>query len=133
MIKYTNKNKRRKNITSKISSFPIINNKLKISLIKELKKDQQILSKTFKALSHPFTHAILEFFKNNNNTPTIVTDIYTKLKLEQSVVSQRLAIMLRLDIINKDTVGTFHYYKVNYKKLNQLLKIMKDTAKYVRT
>jgi DNA-binding transcriptional ArsR family regulator len=47
-----------------------------------------------------------------------VTELYTKMRIEQSVMSQHLAIMRRLDWVTDTRQGKFQYYSINYDKLN---------------
>jgi DNA-binding transcriptional ArsR family regulator len=58
-----------------------------------------------------------------------VTDIYVKLRLEQSVASQHLAILRRANIVITDRDGKFIHYKLNYEKLNDISKFVADLVK----
>ena len=49
-----------------------------------------------------------------------VTEMYIKLRLEQSVVSQHLAILRRAAIVITHRDGKFIYYSVNYKRLKEV-------------
>ena len=50
----------------------------------------------------------------------IVTSIYKKLKIEQSVASQHLAILRNQGIVKTERDGKFIYYSVNHDRLEQL-------------
>ncbi|BAV09207.1 hypothetical protein FLA_5255 [Filimonas lacunae] len=49
-----------------------------------------------------------------------VTEIYVKLRLEQSVASQHLAILRRAGIVATQRDGKFIYYGVNYQRLKEV-------------
>lgn len=49
-----------------------------------------------------------------------VSDIYAKLKLQQSVTSQHLALMRRAEIVTTNREGRNIYYLLNYKRLEQI-------------
>jgi DNA-binding transcriptional ArsR family regulator len=49
-----------------------------------------------------------------------VTDMYIKLRLEQSVASQHLAIMRRAGIVATERNGKFIYYTVNYERIKEV-------------
>lgn len=50
-----------------------------------------------------------------------VTEIYVKLRLEQSVASQHLAILRRAGILTTSRNGKFIYYSVNYARLAEVV------------
>ena len=49
-----------------------------------------------------------------------VTEIYVKLRLEQSVASQHLAILRRAGIVVTIREGKFIFYMVDYNRLEQV-------------
>ncbi|MBP6372262.1 MAG: helix-turn-helix transcriptional regulator, partial [Ferruginibacter sp.] len=49
-----------------------------------------------------------------------VTEIYIKMRLEQSVASQHLAILRKAGFVNTERDGKFIYYTVNYKRVEQV-------------
>jgi DNA-binding transcriptional ArsR family regulator len=55
-----------------------------------------------------------------------VTEMYVKLRLEQSVASQHLAILRRAGIVGTTRDGTFIYYFINYKRLKQINHFVED-------
>ena len=57
-----------------------------------------------------------------------VTDIYIKLRLEQSVASQHLAILRRAGVVLTERQGKFIYYSLNTDRLNQIAKLVEDLA-----
>ena len=55
-----------------------------------------------------------------------VTEIYVRLRLEQSVASQHLAILRKAGIVNTERDGKFIYYTVNYKRIDEISQFVKD-------
>ncbi len=72
-----------------------------------LKKAAMIL----RALNHKLRQQILRLIDENQRLT--VTEIYVRLRLEQSVASQHLAILRRAGIVRTDRDGKFIYYSVN--------------------
>ena len=79
-----------------------------------LKKAAMIL----RALNHKLRQQLLRLVDEHQKIT--VTEIYVKLRLEQSVVSQHLAIMRRAGIVSTTRDGKFIYYSVNYKRLKEI-------------
>ncbi|HEU4609081.1 MAG TPA: ArsR family transcriptional regulator, partial [Chitinophagaceae bacterium] len=50
-----------------------------------------------------------------------VTEIYIRLRLEQSVASQHLAILRRAGIVRTDRDGKFIYYSVNTSRISAIM------------
>ncbi|TAF55781.1 MAG: transcriptional regulator [Sphingobacteriia bacterium] len=55
-----------------------------------------------------------------------VTEMYVKLRLEQSVASQHLAILRRAGVVSTTREGKFIYYAVNYGRLTELTAFVKS-------
>lgn len=51
-----------------------------------------------------------------------VTDIYIKLRLEQSVASQHLAILRKAGFVKTSREGKYIYYSVNPERLNEVMR-----------
>jgi DNA-binding transcriptional ArsR family regulator len=95
---------------------------LKIDLI-QLKKAALIL----RAINHKLRQQILKLIHQNGKMT--VTEIYVKLRLEQSVASQHLAILRKAGFVNTVRDGKFIYYSVNYERLDQIHSIVYDLLK----
>ncbi len=80
----------------------------------QLKKGALVI----RALNHKLRQQLLQLIHKNREMS--VTAIYTKLKLEQSVASQHLAILRRGDFVVTNRVGKSIYYSVNYKRLQEV-------------
>lgn len=87
---------------------------LKLDLL-ELKKATVIL----RALNHKLRQQILKLIDENGKIT--VTDIYVKLRLEQSVASQHLAILRKAGFVKTTREGKFIYYSVNVPRLQELM------------
>jgi DNA-binding transcriptional ArsR family regulator len=79
-----------------------------------LKKAAMIL----RALNHKLRQQLLALLDEHKKVT--VTEIYVKLRLEQSVVSQHLAIMRRAGVVATKREGKFIYYSVNYKRIQEI-------------
>ncbi len=88
----------------------------------ELKKADLVV----RALNHKLRLGILKLLSEKPKSP--VTSIYVKLKLEQSVASQHLAIMRRAGIVKSERDGKFIYYSVNTNRIMEIQKLSKKLA-----
>ncbi len=86
---------------------------LKVDLIQS-KKAAMIL----RALNHKLRQQILILIDEHQKMT--VTEIYVKLRLEQSVASQHLAILRRAGIVVTIREGKFIFYMVDYNRLGQV-------------
>lgn len=77
-----------------------------------------------RALNHKLRQQILGLI--NSESKITVTEIYVKLRLEQSVASQHLAILRRAGIVNTQREGKFIYYTVNHTRLEEINKFVKE-------
>lgn len=79
-----------------------------------------------RAVNHKLRQRIIDLL-DNSQTMT-VTDIYIKLRLEQSVASQHLAILRRAGVVITERQGKFIYYSLDKDRLNQISKLVEDLA-----
>jgi DNA-binding transcriptional ArsR family regulator len=86
---------------------------LKIDVL-QLKKAALIL----RAINHKLRQQILKLIHQNERMT--VTEIYVKLRLEQSVASQHLAILRKAGYVSTFRDGKFIYYSVNYERLQEV-------------
>jgi DNA-binding transcriptional ArsR family regulator len=75
-------------------------------------------SLVFKAVNHKLRQDIMHLI--HGNSTLTVTQIYTRLKLQQSVASQHLAILRRVGFVNTKREGKQIFYSVNYSRLNDV-------------
>ena len=78
----------------------------------------------YRALCHPLRQQILQLIHKNGRM--IVTELYHKLKIEQSVASQQLAILRSQRFVNTERQGKFIFYSVNYQRIKQVEAISHD-------
>lgn len=77
-----------------------------------------------RAVNHKLRQQLLKLIDDEKRIT--VTEIYVKLRLEQSVASQHLAILRKAGIVITEREGKFIYYLVNYKRLEEISKIVDD-------
>ena len=82
-----------------------------------LKKGALVL----RALNHKLRQQIIALIETEQKIT--VTEIYVKLRLEQSVASQHLAILRKAGIVNTQRDGKFIYYTVNHTRIVQITEI----------
>lgn len=75
-------------------------------------------AKVFRAIRHPVRSHILYLL--HKNTRMTVTDLYTKLSIDQAVASFQLGILRREGLVITEREGKHIYYAVNYKRLAQV-------------
>jgi len=92
---------------------------LKVDLLYS-KKAAMIL----RALNHKLRQQIVKLIDEHKKVT--VTEIYVKLRLEQSVASQHLAILRRASIVTTIREGKFIYYAVDYTRLEQINKFVEQ-------
>lgn len=95
---------------------------LKIDLL-QLKKGALIL----RAINHKLRQQILKLIQQKEKIT--VTEIYVKLRLEQSVASQHLAILRKAGFVTTVRDGKFIYYSVNNQRLQEVNRFALDLLK----
>ena len=88
-------------------------NGLKMDYV-HMKKAAMIL----RAMNHKLRQQMIQLLDESKKMT--VTDIYVKLRLEQSVASQHLAILRRAGIVITEREGKFIYYSVNYNRIAEV-------------
>src|SRR6186997_3640570 len=81
---------------------------------------------TLRAINHKLRQQIVRLLEEHKRMN--VTDIYVKLRLEQSVASQHLAILRRANIVLTERQGKFIYYSLDKDRLNQISKLVEELA-----
>ena len=92
---------------------------LKINL-HNLKKAALVL----RAMNHKLRQQILSLIDTEKKIT--VTEIYVRLRLEQSVASQHLAILRRAGIVVTQRDGKFIYYTVNHARIAEINKFISE-------
>jgi len=104
-----------------IQTAPVMENFSSVNVdLYNLKKAAMVL----RAINHKLRQQILKLIDENGKMT--VTEIYVKLRLEQSVASQHLAILRKAGFVKTERDGKFIYYSVNTERLEELNKFVKD-------
>lgn len=93
----------------------------------EIKLDYAQLRKgvlVLRAVNHKLRQTIIRLLEENEDMT--VTDIYIKLRLEQSVASQHLAILRRTGIVDTKRQGKFIRYSLNQDRLKEITELISD-------
>ncbi len=77
-----------------------------------------------RSLNHKLRQQILALIETEKKIT--VTEIYVRMRLEQSVASQHLAILRRSGIVITQREGKFIYYTVNYKRIDEINKFVQE-------
>ena len=79
-----------------------------------------------RAVNHKLRQRVIDLLEEH--ATMTVTDIYIKLRLEQSVASQHLAILRRAGVVLTERHGKFIYYSLDKNRLNQISKLVEELA-----
>ena len=88
----------------------------------ELRKAVLVL----RAINHKLRQRIIDLLEENEHMT--VTDIYIKLRLEQSVASQHLAILRRAGVVITERQGKFINYSLDTDRLAQISRLVEELA-----
>jgi len=116
-IKFIMKKNKEKKVTLKGHKKPI---ELDYA---ELRKAVLVL----RAVNHKLRQRMINLLEESNRMT--VTDIYIKLRIEQSVASQHLAILRRSGVVVTEREGKFIYYSIDSERLHQINKLVDELAR----
>lgn len=88
----------------------------------ELRKAVLVL----RAVNHKLRQNVIDLLEENESMT--VTDIYIKLRLEQSVASQHLAILRRAGVVITHRKGKFINYMIDRDRLAQISRLVEELA-----
>ena len=71
-----------------------------------------------RALNHKLRQQLIKLIEEEKKIT--VTEIYVRLKLEQSVASQHLAILRKAGIVTTQRDGKFIFYIINHKRIDEI-------------
>ena len=107
-----------------ISTAPSMENFSSLNVdLHNLKKAAMVL----RAINHKLRQQILKLIDESGKMT--VTEIYVKLRLEQSVASQHLAILRKAGFVTTERDGKFIYYSVDHNRIAEVHKIAQDLLK----
>lgn len=96
----------------------------------ELKIDLQILRKSvlvLRSVNHKLRQEIIQIIDKNGKMT--VTDLYIKLRIEQSVASQHLALLRRAGVVVTSRDGKYIYYSVDHERLDEISRLLSELVK----
>ena len=96
---------------------------------KKVKLDYAVLKRavlTLRAVNHPLRKEMMQLIQEKGKVT--VTELYIKLRIEQSVASQHLAILRKADVLTTERDGKFIYYSVNTKRVEEIAGIIEHLA-----
>ncbi|MBK8443766.1 MAG: helix-turn-helix transcriptional regulator [Sphingobacteriales bacterium] len=108
--------------TTVLNQIPTSDSQVKLDY-KVLKKGALVL----RALNHKLRQSMIALMEENKKIT--VTELYVKLRLEQSVASQHLAILRKADIVVTEREGKFIYYALNNDRISDIAKLVEQLAK----
>lgn len=73
-------------------------------------------AQVFRALNNATRQRILQLIHSNGKMS--VTEVFTKMNLEQPVASSHLGILKQVGIVSARRIGKNVYYSINYSRLN---------------
>ncbi len=102
-----------------------LNNKSKITIqSKKLRNAAMVI----RAINHGLRQDIIKLIEKNGKMT--VSEIYAKLKLEQSVASQQLAILRNAGILSTEREGKYIHYSINVDRIKNIQSFIEDIVNY---
>ncbi|CAN5263077.1 hypothetical protein BH09BAC2_BH09BAC2_00950 [soil metagenome] len=77
-----------------------------------------------RSLNHKFRQQLVKLIDEHKRLT--VTEIYIKLRIEQSMASQHLAILRKAGIVKTQRDGKFIYYAINYTRVQHIENCIKS-------
>jgi DNA-binding transcriptional ArsR family regulator len=77
-----------------------------------------------RALNHKLRQQVIKTIHENKKLT--VTQLYVKLRLEQSVASQHLAILRKAGIVSTERDGKFIFYTINFSRIESINGFVKN-------
>jgi DNA-binding transcriptional ArsR family regulator len=77
-----------------------------------------------RALNHKLRQQVIKTIHENKKLT--VTQLYVKLRLEQSVASQHLAILRKAGIVSTERDGKFIFYTINFSRIESINEFVKN-------
>jgi len=80
-----------------------------------------------RAVNHKLRQQIISLLEEHQRLT--VTEIYVKLRLEQSVASQHLAILRRAGVVITDRDGKYIFYSLNHDRIAEIAHLVEELAR----
>ena len=81
---------------------------------------------TLRAVNHPLRKEMMQLLEEKKKMT--VTELYVRLRIEQSVASQHLAILRKAEVLSTLRDGKFIYYSINSARMSEITKLIEDLA-----
>lgn len=81
---------------------------------------------TLRAVNHPLRKEMLQMIEQKKKVT--VTELYTRLRIEQSLASQQLGLLRKAGAIVATRDGKFIYYSINQKRVHEIAKFVDKLA-----
>lgn len=97
---------------------------------RELRIDYQVMKKSvmvLRAVNHKLRQEMIRLIDKEGKMT--VTDLYVKLRLEQSVASQHLALLRRAGVVATTRDGKFIYYSVDHDRMDEISRLLVELVK----
>lgn len=85
-------------------------------------KKSREAAEVLRAINNDFRQQILDVLHRNKQLT--VTDIFVKLRIDQSVASQHLSVLRNARLVNTSRDGKYIHYSVNYQRVEALKHII---------
>lgn len=79
---------------------------------------------TLRAVNHPLRKEILQIIDQKKKIT--VTELYTRLRIEQSLASQQLGLLRKAGVIEATRDGKYIYYSVNTKRIGEIARFVEQ-------
>ena len=93
----------------------------------EIKLDYNTLRKAvlvLRSVNHKLRQSMIKLLEENEEMT--VTELYVKLRLEQPVASQHLAILRRAGVVGTRREGKFIYYALNKDRISEIASLIDE-------
>jgi len=85
-------------------------------------KTSREAAEVLRAINNDFRQQILDVLHRHKQLT--VTDIFVKLRIDQSVASQHLSVLRNAKLVNTTRDGKYIHYSVNYQRVDRLKNII---------
>lgn len=79
-----------------------------------------------RAINHELRRSIIDLLEENERMT--VTEIYIRLRIEQSVASQHLAILRKAGVVSPHREGKYIFYSLQKDRLSQIAQLVTELA-----
>mgnify|MGYP001134386346 CR=1 FL=1 len=92
--------------------------------------DYEVLRKAvlvLRAVNHKLRQKVVALLEEHKRLT--VTEIYIKLRLEQSVASQHLAILRRAGVVITERDGKYIFYSLSHERIDEIAQLVDELAR----